>query len=146
MICTDAEIIGPWVYKRINGHWLPGKGTAIGRIHNGVVIAGVVYEEYTGTNMVCHIAGEGAWANREFLSAIFDYPFNHAKVSRLTAPISSLNLKSRRLVEKMGFIIEGKLSQAIPDGDLLLYKMFKLDCKYLGNRYGKRFINPPPSS
>jgi len=80
VISTDVDLIGPWVYKRIKGHWVPGKSVAIGRLVNGEVVAGAVYEEYTGTNMFCHIAGEGAWANRCFLSAIFDYPFNVAKV------------------------------------------------------------------
>lgn len=146
MISTDVDLIGPWVYKRIKGHWVPGRSIAIGNIRNGVIVAGTVYEEYTGANMFCHIAGDGEWADRRFLHAIFDYPFNVAKVLRITAPVSSLNPKSIRLVEKMGFTIEAKLSQAIPGGDLLLYKMFRSDCKYLGDRYGKRYSGSSSST
>ena len=132
----DAEVIGPWVCARAGGQWFSGRGTAIGQIKEGNIISGVIYECWNGVNIFMHIAGFGYWANRRFLNRIFDYPFNQINVKRITVTISSSNKKCIKLVEKMGFTLESTLAQATPDGDMLLYRMFKHECKYLGGKYG----------
>ena len=138
MISTDAVLIGPWVAERTGGSWTPGRGTAIGKVTNdGTIQAGVLYEDWNGANLVCHIAGEGNWANRQFLNVIFDYPFNQLKVKRMTAPIASTNARSINLVTKMGFELECTLTQATPDGDMFLFRMFRDECKYIRGKYGK---------
>lgn len=138
-LCLDAEIVGPWVASRTGGTWSPGRGTAIGKLDDqGNLIAGVLYEDWSGANIMCHIAGEGNWASRRFLNVIFDYPFNQLKVRRITVPVGSTNIKSIHLVTRMGFALESTLAQAIPGGDLLLYRMFRSECQYLRGKYGKK--------
>lgn len=136
-LCFDENIIGPWVLMMCGGRWIPGMGRAIGKIKNGEIVAGVVYEDWNGANLTCHIAGVGQWADRNFLAIIFDYPFNQIGAKRITAPICSSNTKSIDLVRKMGFNQENKLQGATPKGDLLLFSMFKNECKYLRGKYGK---------
>ena len=131
----DAEVIGPWVCERAGGTWLPGRATAIGQMKDGQINAGVLYEDYNGANVVCHIAGEGLWANRRLLATIFDYPFNQLKVRRITVPINSTNTKSINLVNRMGFKLESTLAQATPEGDLCLFRLFWDECKYLEEKY-----------
>lgn len=135
MLIFDASIIGPWVSKKTGGSWCDGRGQAIGKVVDGKLIAGVLYEDFNGANVVCHIAGDGNWADRRFLGVIFDYPFNQMKVKRITVPISGSNMKSRKLVEHMGFVLESRLEQATLDSDLLLYRLFKDECKYLKGKY-----------
>ena len=106
-------------------------------MQDGQLVAGVLYEDFTGPNVVCHIAGEGNWANRDYLGVIFDYPFNQLGVKRITAPISSTNIKSINLVTRMGFTLECTLAQATPDGDLHLFRMWREECKYIRGKYGK---------
>jgi RimJ/RimL family protein N-acetyltransferase len=112
-----------------------GRGSAIGRVVDGELVAGVLYEDWNGTNVVCHIAGDGNWASRLFLGVIFDYPFNQLNVKRLTVPVSSVNAKSINLVTRMGFELECTLEQATPDGDLHLFRMWRDDCKFLRGKY-----------
>lgn len=132
----DAEVIGPWVFERAGGTWLPGRATAIGQMQDGKINAGVLYEEWNGANLFCHIAGEGNWANRKFLGIIYDYPFNQLNVKRITVPVASTNEKCIKLVRQMGFALESTLAQAIPDGDIYLFRMFKDECKYIkGKKY-----------
>lgn len=134
----DAELVGPWVVARGGGIWFPGRGTAIGKLNEaGELVAGVLYEDWNGANIVCHIAGEGNWATKEFLHIIFDYPFNQLGVKRITAPNASDNATSINLVKRMGFELECTLTQATPSGDLLLFRMFRDDCRFLKGRYGK---------
>lgn len=136
MISTDAALIGPWVSERTGGTWTAGRGSAIGKVApDGTIYAGALYEDWNGANIVCHIAGEGNWATRGFLSVIFDYPFNRLCVRRITVPVASTNVKSINLVTRMGFTLECTLAQATPDGDLHLFRMFRDDCKYLKGKY-----------
>lgn len=136
-LCLDADIVGPWVCERSGGTWVKGRGTAIGKIQDGQLVAGVLYEDWNGANVVCHIAGDGNWATREYLNVIFDYPFNQLKVKRITTPVASTNIKSINLVTRMGFTLECTLAQANPDGDIHLFRMWREECKYIRGKYGK---------
>ncbi len=139
VLCFDASIIGPWVCEKAGGSWVANRGTAIGQIQDGALTAGVLYEDWNGVNVVCHIRGDGSWANRGFLNIIFDYPFNQLNVRRITTPICSTNIKSINLVQKMGFALESVLARATPDGNLLLFRMFKEECRYIKGKYhGKK--------
>ena len=135
-LCFDAEILGPWVLSALGTPYFPGRYAAVGELKNGEPSVGVLYEGFTGTNVSCHIRGVEGWANRRVLSYIFDYPFNRLKVKRMTCAIRSDNQKSLDMVKKMGFELECKLDQAIPGGDVLIFRMFRENCKYLGGRYG----------
>lgn len=139
MLCLDASRVGPWVCERAGGTWIPGRGTAIGRLVNGELVAGVLYEDFTGPNVVCHIAGVGNWATRGYLGVIFHYPFVQLGVKRITVPVCSTNLRCIALVKRMGFTMEARLLRATPGGHLLLFAMFKDECRFLGGRYGEKF-------
>jgi RimJ/RimL family protein N-acetyltransferase len=137
-VSFNADFVGPWVSEKTGGTWTKGRGTAIGKLGtDGQIIAGVLYEDWNGVNVVCHIAGIGNWATKEFLNLIFDYPFNRIGAKRITTPISSDNEKSINLVLKMGFELECRLRKATPFGDLLLFCMFAENCKYIKGKYGK---------
>jgi hypothetical protein len=38
----------------------------------------------------------------------------------------------------MGFTEEARIKDGMADGDMILFTLAKDDCKYLGERYGKR--------
>lgn len=133
----DAELIGPWVCERTGGTWCKGRGTAIGKVKNGKLIAGILYEDCNGTNVVAHIAGEGIWLDRSLMWLMFNYPFVQLGVNRITAPVNSNNAKSIAFLERIGFIMETKLHGATSNGDILLFRMFKSECKYLEKDYGE---------
>lgn len=133
----DPDLVGPWVCQRTNGTWVKDRGSVIGKVKDGQMVAGVLYEDWSGTNLVCHIAGESDWADRYFLAVIFDFPFNQQGAKRITAPVCSSNAKSIALLIKMGFNLEAKLLGATAKGDLLLFSMFKDNCKYIRGKYGK---------
>lgn len=94
-------------------------------------MAGVLYEDWNGANLMVHIAGEPGWPCREYLRVIFDFPFNQVGARRLTAPICSTNKSAIKLVEKMGFKLESELVGATRLGNLLLFRIFKDECRYL---------------
>lgn len=132
-IIFNPEIVGPWVVSRGGGRWVPGRGTAIGLQNDaGDLIAGVIYEDYNGAHVVCHISAEGNWAtNREYLWMIFDYPFNQLKVKRISTVCAENNEKVKHLLDRLGFELDVVLEDAHPDGNLLVHKMKKDQCRWL---------------
>ena len=135
MIVVGPEVV-EWVAKRTNEYGNFGAAQGIGWARHGSLVAGVVYCDYNGPNIVGHIAAEGQnWLTRTFLWAMFDYPFNQAKCRRLTAPVGEGNSKSRRFVQHLGFTHETTLEGAHPSGDLLVYRLWRHDCRYLREPY-----------
>lgn len=131
MICLDAEAVGPWVCERAGGAWVPGRGTAIGWVNKGKLVAGVIFEDFNGANILAHMAGEGNFLKRQFLHFIFWYPFKQLQAKRVTLPIASTNEKAIRFVEHLGFEHEATLRDAHPSGDLVLYKMTSDQCRWI---------------
>ena len=95
--------MGHWVAKKIRGNFNPNGDRAIGLESNGEPVAGVIYEDWNGKSVVCHLAIEGR-ITRNFLYAIFHYPFKALGVEKIIAPVAESNLEARMLVERMGSI------------------------------------------
>ena len=133
MMIFDANIVGPWVAQRVGmERYVPGTASAIGQVRDGKIISGVLYEDYNGANVTCHIAGEGRnWLNRKFLSIIFDYPFNQLGVKRITGYVLDTNKAAQRLDEHLGFKREATLRDAHPEGDIIIYCMTADECRWL---------------
>lgn len=139
-ITTDADWVGPWVCERAGGTWLKGRGTAIGKVLDGRLVAGVLYEDYNGPNIVCHNAFEPNSLDKHFLGLIHQYPFIQLGVKRVTGLVSSNNKKALNLNYKLGFELEHTLKDACPDGDMHVLVMWKEKCKYLDSQYGEFFV------
>lgn len=138
---SSNPYIGDWVAKRINGVFHKEASSCLGLLIDGQIKAGVIYESFNKSSVVCHIACE--FIGSEFLAAIFDYPFNVMRVKKIIAPVYSDNKKSQKLVEKMGFSVESVLKDCAPNGDILLYTLSKTECKYLKDTYGKKLLTAP---
>ena len=114
-------------------YYKPGS-QAIGLERDGGIAAGIIYEDWNGASIVCHIAIRGR-ANKQFLLAISEFAFNTCAVHKIIAPVYSSNEKAMTMVRKMGFVKEGILRNAEPNGDIVLWTLTKSQCKYLGERY-----------
>lgn len=135
MIITGDEIT-KWVTDRSEGVFVPGLNPAVGISKNGVIVGGVAYDGYNGANINMHVASDGSrnWVTREFLWAIFHYPFVQLKLKRATGIIPSYNSASFKFAEGLGFELETTLKDAHPRGDLLIYKMTPDKCRWLAWR------------
>lgn len=100
---------------------------------NAKLIAGVWYENFNGANMMMHVASDGSkeWMTREYLWYAFFYPFVECGCRRVTALIAASNVDSISFVDRVGFDKEATLKDAAVDGDMLVYRMFRQDCKWL---------------
>lgn len=137
MRIISGPAVGRWVAKRIRGGFCEDRARAIGLEKDGELTAGVIYENWNHQSIWCHIAIEGRMTS-SYLAAIFDYPFNIACVEKIIVPVGSDNEKSTRLVLNMGFSEEARIKDGRPEGDIVLFTMKRADCRFLGEKYGKR--------
>ena len=136
-LITGSGVVD-WIAKRTNEFGRFGTDIGIGWQRDGRIIAGVAYADWNGPNVVCHIAAEGKrWATRQYLWTIFDYPFNQLKVKRITVCVGEGNSASNRFVLHLGFTLETTLKDAHPTGDLLVWRMFREDCKWISADFYK---------
>ena len=128
-------VIGPavveWVAKQTNDYGNFGCAVGVGWEQDGQIVAGVAYNDYNGPNILAHIAVTNGRMTRKFVKTIFDYPFNQAKVNRITCLVGEGNAKSRSLCQRFGFSEETRLTGAHPTGDLIIYRMWRKDCRWL---------------
>ena len=138
-IVYDAERIGPWVCSRAGGSWVAGRGTAIGLERDGELIAGVLYEDYNGANVLMHVAAEPGrrWLNREYLHKCFAYPFGQLECKRVTGVVPSNNLEALRFDLHLGFEVEAVLTGAHPGGDLIVLRMLRENCRWIEVDHGQ---------
>lgn len=115
--------------------------TAIGLEKDGKLLAGVIYDYYNGVNVCMHIAAlEGKrWATKSFLHMMFWYPFEQLGCSRMTGFIpENGNPAARNFAEQLkGIELEGRMADAHPLGDMLIFCMKKENCTYLRIKDGK---------
>jgi len=138
-IVTDQpQRIGEFVSEIMgNDGW--SSYQAIGLEEDGELIAGVLFDNYNGASICMHVAALPGkrWLTREFLWYCFYYPFMELKVKRVTGLVPESNLVARRFDEHLGFELEARLKDAAPDGDVLVYRMFKDDCRFLEKKHVK---------
>jgi len=132
-VIVSGDAVLDWIAKQTDEYGRFGGGTAIGIERGGKLVGGVAYCDWNGPNVVCHVASDGSkmWLSREFLWVIFDYPFGQLKCKRITVAVGEGNAASRNFVTRLGFKLEARLSSAHPTGDLLIFAMFKQDCRWI---------------
>lgn len=137
-IVTDTvawPAIAEFVAERVGGSPKRDNFTAIGLLDGDKWAAGVVYSDFNGSNITAGIAGDGKrWLTPEFLWFMFHYPFVQAKAKRITACVEQTNKVSQQFVTRLGFELESVMERAGRTGDLLVYRMFPENCRYLERR------------
>lgn len=130
----ELEPVFAFARERIPGLRRCEGMTAIGLRRDGDLVAGVIYEGFNGRNVWMHVAAESSrrWLVRDYLRACFAYPFNVCGCDRVSGYVEDSNESAKRFDEHLGFRPEARLKGAAPDGgDVILYVMWKKDCRYV---------------
>ena len=127
--------VGRWVYARIGGIYHPEASASIGLERHGEIVAGVVFYNWNGVSAMASIAAASP-LSRDFLKAIFRYPFVVGGLSQIVVTIAGENPKSLRLATRMGFLEQARLPDAHINGDLVFMVLRRENCRFLGARYG----------
>ena len=138
IISQPKELIAGFVNVRQGYAPTASWGTfnALGLIRGGRLVAGVIYNDYSGMNAYMHVSAEEGcrWMTPAFLFAAFDYPFNQLGLQRVTAKVKGKNRKAISFIENLGFEYEGTMRHFFKDDDALIYGLLKARCRFLDMR------------
>lgn len=126
------ESVKQWVADRTDCE-IGDKTTAIGSLNNqGDIIAGVVYNHYTGESISSTFAvADKKGLSKRFVKEIFKYPFEQLGVNKIINYVAESNIESQKITEKFGFCHETTIEGVYPDGAMRVYSLLKEDCKWL---------------
>lgn len=117
LIFDEKERVANWVAEQVGQHSPWGGYYAMGAERDGVLVAGVVFNNFTDSNATAHIAiGKPTKRVLELLDHAFIYAFHTCGLRRLTAPVEELNSRSLGVCKHIGFVPEAVMSQAGTDG------------------------------
>ena len=137
-LSDDNDLIGPWVFHRVGKAWAPEGRTSVGLVHEGEVLAGVVFEDFTGVSVFAHSAVKHPHVPlRKFLVAVFYYAFVDLGVDKLIGMVPSYNERALKTNLRLGFHAEAVIEGVFPHGDLFIMVMNRRDCKLLPAEYRK---------
>ncbi len=110
----------------------------IGLVKDGSLVAGVLYDDWSGPNIWMHVAALPGrrWMTKEaykmYTYACFEYPFLFLGCTRISGWVEASNKDAIKFDEHLGFKPEAVLKKAARDGgDVIIYSMFREDCRFL---------------
>jgi len=133
LVYGQDELVRNWVAERVDEDRFQSD-VAIGLAEDGELIAGVVYNMFTGPSISMHVAAMPGrrWMTKDFLWRAFAYPFIQLGCQRVTGLVREDNLDAQRFDEHLGFVREGLLRSACEDGqNMILYGMLRKECRWL---------------
>lgn len=143
LIYGASREISAWVSYQLFGNYDRFKDAeAIGVSHNGKIICGVCYEDFSLNQnndiFSCQMSiasVDKRWGTRDNLRAFFDYPFSQLKLKRVWTQCSAQNEGVIMFNKRLGFKQEGYHREGWPmGGDSLSFGMLKEECGWLDGK------------
>lgn len=81
---------------------------SIGIAHGDSLIGAAIYNQFYGHDIRFSLGALSAkWATKGTIRALLAYPFHQVRVARMTAVTAKDNKRARRMLEGVGFRLEG---------------------------------------
>ena len=120
-----------WMMQRNNFEYTNGLVCLGNRSSKGHILGVVGYDHWTGRSCVMHVVGRPGWLTKMFMWAAFDFPFNQAKCEVIFAKLPAGNKPVVDLTLKLGFKPVCTVPDVYPEGDEVIFGMYRSDCKWL---------------
>jgi RimJ/RimL family protein N-acetyltransferase len=98
---------------------------------DGRPIAGIVVNDYTGSNCELTIVAEKGRITRAVLRHIASHVFNKLGCRRATIRTRKSNKALLRVIPRFGFKFEGVARHFYHDGDAVVFRMLRSECPWI---------------
>ena len=130
----NQRYLGEWLVRILNFP-LPETTQCIGQLKDGNLVAVAGYTNFMPKACEIHIGSVGEhWANKDFIWAVFDYPFNKLGLSVILGQICADNIDALKLNRHLGFKVVAEIPDAHMSGVLVIMAMKKEECRFLNIR------------
>jgi len=125
MIVFDDREHGDQIAKAAGFDWDPQHSHVISSVGNsGKLLGGIIFERFMGSSIWSHCGSFGSnWVGKDLVWWCHYYPFVQLKVSKILGMAQSTNLKVLAFALKLGFHEVARVTDAYPDGDLVILEM-----------------------
>lgn len=136
LVFDEKDRVGQWVAEQTEQSAGWGSFYAMGVELHGEIVAGIVVNNYNGTNATCHIAvKKPTKAFVKLLEHVADYAFNQCKLKRLTGMVPSNKPDVLKFDKHLGWEEEFVMKCGAPDGyDMHVLVMWPEKCRWLKPR------------
>lgn len=126
LVFGEDAAIRAWVGARVG---MPAiEGAAIGVARGRRLVAGVVYNGFTGRDVqVTCAADTPTWPTPDVLAGLLAYPFLQLGCARITCATELANRRVQRFLAHLGFRREGVLRDWFDTGDAAVYGLLRRD-------------------
>lgn len=139
---TDNDVVefnniahGHAIAEEAGTHYNPLCDIVIARSKRGRLLGGCVYQNYTGRSISIHIASfDPRWISRDLLWLCFHYPFVQLGCEYIFGQVPAHNLKALAFDLKIGFKEVARIEGVFPEGDLVVVRQHRDECRYLTPR------------
>lgn len=115
-----ADLVGPYRYE------------ALGALRKGDLIGVFLLTQFRSGDAEVICAGDRGWLTRGAIKGIFAFAFCDLRLRRLTAIVHHQHSTSRKLVEGLGFKLEGVKLCGMDDGeDAMHYGLLAKHCRWI---------------
>lgn len=96
------------------------------------VVVAVAYNGFIGHTCCIHSVIQRPEAvTRKMVEATFTFPFEHCHCEAVLALVDSTNDAALRFDKKLGFMEIARVPHGGPDGDLVILRMLRGECRWL---------------
>lgn len=136
LVFDEKQRVGDWVARQVDQNAAWGGFYAMGVEQDGEIVAGIVMNNYNGSNATGHFATvKFGKAFVGLMRHFFEYAFVQCKLRRITG-FTPMDLpKAINFIHKIGFEDEYVMRSAARDGvDMLVTVMWADKCRWLKER------------
>lgn len=137
IVAGRDKAVAAWMGREMGVDFAP-PFTAFGVTNrDGFIVGAFLFNNYeTAEDIHVSIYGPRAMT-RAVLRYGFGYVFDQLNCKRLTAQCRRRNRAMRKLMERLGFTLEGVKRHTSRHEDVMIYGMLRGECKWLGANNGK---------
>lgn len=110
----------------------PECDVAISRWEDGLLLGGVIYQNFTHESIAMHVASfRNNWVTRDLIWVCFHYPFVQLGVKRIFGQVPETNIQALNFDLRFGFKILTKIDGVFPDGGVIVLVLERDECRWL---------------
>ena len=141
LISQPQHALRHWLCERVG--YVPTKGmVCLGQWDNDAeeLIAVAGFDGWSGhiVELLCAGTPGRHWLSKDMLVQMFRLAFIVKNVNIVITRVSTNNAVSLRATEKVGFTEQCRLKDGADDGDLIIYGLYRDECRWLNVVRAKR--------
>ncbi len=130
---TQSTRYFEYVNRELDLNYEPPKAKVLSIIDGDDILGVTLFNRLATYNCELSIVSSSPkWATKAYLREVFSYAFIQCGYRRVTAVTQPDNVRTQRMLKRLGFSFEGRMRKWYDDGkDGLMFGMLSTECRWL---------------